>query len=158
MVNNVETFSHIPWIIERGAQEYASLGTTGSPGTKIFTLSGDIQRPGYYELEMGKSLRTLIDDFGGGMVTGKSFQAALVGGAAGTFVNHSLLDTPMTFDDLQAKGAVLGSGAVIVLADDRPLSASVGMAERNYAMPPSIRLPATYIARRESEASAGSGK
>lgn len=121
LVNNVETFTHIPWIIEHGADQYLSIGTADSPGTKIFTLSGDVRRPGYYELEMGHSLRTLIDHFGLGMVAGKSFQAALIGGAAGTFVDQSLLDVPMTYDSLKSRGGVLGSGAVVVIGDDRSL-------------------------------------
>ncbi len=121
LVNNVETFTHIPWIIEHGAKTYCSIGTEDSPGTKIFTLSGDINRPGFYELAMGQTLRTLIDEFGLGMIEGKSFQAALIGGAAGTFVDSSLFDVPMTYDNLKAKGAVLGSGAVIILADGRSL-------------------------------------
>lgn len=121
LVNNVETFTHIPWIIEQGAEQYLSLGTKDSPGTKIFTISGDVVRPGYYEVEMGQTLRTLIDDCGLGMADGKSFQAALIGGAAGTFVDKSLLDVPMTYDSLKAHGAVLGSGAVVVIGDDRSL-------------------------------------
>ncbi len=80
LVNNVETFSHISWIIEKGAKAYTSIGTGGSPGTKIFTLSGDVNQPGYYELEMGVTLRTLLEVFGQGMVEGKSFKAALIGG------------------------------------------------------------------------------
>ncbi len=121
LVNNVETFTHIPWIIENGADQYITIGTEDSPGTKIFTLSGDVVRPGYYEVEMGHTLRTLIDDFGQGVTEGKSFQAALIGGAAGTFVDQTLLDVPMTYDLLKAKGAVLGSGAIVVIGDDRSL-------------------------------------
>jgi NADH:ubiquinone oxidoreductase subunit F (NADH-binding) len=121
LVNNVETFTHIPWIIDKGAKHYTSIGTESSPGTKVFTLSGDIEQPGFYELEMGQTLRTLVEDFGQGMVAGKSFQAALIGGAAGTFVDHTLFDVPMTYDDLKSRGAVLGSGAVMILGDDRSL-------------------------------------
>ena len=98
-----------------------TLGIEGSPGTKIFTLSGDVARPGYYETELGLSLRSLIDDLAGGMLPDRTFRAALIGGAAGSFVDASVLDTPMGFDTLKAKGAVLGSGAVIVLGDGRSL-------------------------------------
>lgn len=121
LINNVETFAHIPYIIERGADHYLTIGTTGSPGTKIFTLSGDINRPGYCETEMGITLRELIGDFGQGMRDGKNFKAALLGGAAGTFVDKSVLDTAMTYDNLKKKGAILGSGAVMVLAEDRSI-------------------------------------
>jgi NADH:ubiquinone oxidoreductase subunit F (NADH-binding) len=117
----VETFAHIPYIIEKGAAHYLTLGTQGSPGTKIFTLSGDINRPGYCETEMGITLRELIEDFGQGMKDGKKFKAALLGGAAGTFVDKTVLDTSMTYDNLKKKGAVLGSGAVMVLAEDRSI-------------------------------------
>ena len=119
LVNNVETFAHIPYIIEKGAPHYLTIGTKGSPGTKIFTLSGDINRPGYCETEMGITLRELIEHFGQGMKDGKNFKAALLGGAAGTFVDETVLDTPMTYDSLKKKGAVLGSGAVMVLAEGR---------------------------------------
>ena len=121
LINNVETFAHIPYIIEKGAEHYLTIGTKGSPGTKIFTLSGDINRPGYCETEMGITLRELIEDFGQGMRDGKKFKAALLGGAAGTFVNKTVLDTFMTYDNLKKKGAVLGSGAVMVLAGDRSI-------------------------------------
>lgn len=119
LINNVETFAHIPYIIEKGAAHYLTLGTKGSPGTKIFTLSGDINRPGYCETEMGITLRELVENFGQGMKDGKKFKAALLGGAAGTFVDKTVLDTSMTYDSLKKKGAVLGSGAVMVLAEDR---------------------------------------
>lgn len=121
LINNVETFAHIPYIIDKGASHYLTLGTKDSPGTKIFTLSGDINRPGYCETEMGITLRELIEDFGNGMRPGKKFKAALLGGAAGTFVDSTVLDTAMTYDNLKKKGAVLGSGAVMVLAEDRSL-------------------------------------
>jgi NADH:ubiquinone oxidoreductase subunit F (NADH-binding) len=121
LINNVETFSHIPYIIEKGADHYKSLGTEKSPGTKIFTISGDIQKPGYYETEMGITLRQLIYDLAGGMKDGKEFYAAILGGAAGTFVNESVLDTPMGYDTLKEKGAVLGSGAVMVMSKERSI-------------------------------------
>ncbi len=121
LINNVETFAHIPYIIDIGAAHYLTLGSKGSPGTKIFTLSGDVNRPGYCETEMGITLRELLEDFGLGMKNGKQFKAALLGGAAGTFVDKTVLDTPMTYDGLKRKGAVLGSGAVMVLAEERSL-------------------------------------
>jgi len=121
LINNVETFAHIPYIVNNGAAAYLKIGTEGSPGTKIFTLSGDITTPGYVEVEMGTTLQTLIDEYGGGMSDGKSFQSALLGGAAGTFVDASVMDTPMGFDTLKEKGAILGSGAIFVLGSDRKL-------------------------------------
>jgi NADH:ubiquinone oxidoreductase subunit F (NADH-binding) len=119
LINNVETFANMPHIISEGALSYKQLGTEKSPGTKIFTISGDIEKPGYYEVSMGITLRQLIDELAGGMKNGSHFKAALLGGAAGTFVNSSVLDTPMGFDSLKEKGATLGSGAVMVMNKDR---------------------------------------
>ncbi|MFP4447321.1 MAG: NADH-quinone oxidoreductase subunit NuoF [Bacteroidales bacterium] len=121
LINNVETFAHIPFIINEGKENYLQYGTENSPGTKIFTISGDVEKPGYYETEMGVTLRQLIDEFSGGMKDNKKFKAAIFGGAAGTFVNESIMDTPIGFDTLKEKGAVLGSGAVMVMGEDRSL-------------------------------------
>lgn len=121
LVNNVETLATIPAIVEHGAAWYTSLGTEDSPGTKIFTISGDVERPGYYEVELGTTLRELIYGFAGGISAGRELQAVLIGGAAGTFVDASVLDTPMCYDALKEKGAILGSGAVIVMAEGRSI-------------------------------------
>ena len=121
LINNVETLSHLPAIVINGAHWYRRLGTEKSPGTKIFTISGDVNSPGYAEVEMGVSLKELIYHAGGGMKDGKPFKAALLGGAAGTFVPESLLDVSMDFDALKEKEAVLGSGAVIVMSKDQSI-------------------------------------
>jgi NADH:ubiquinone oxidoreductase subunit F (NADH-binding) len=121
LINNVETLAHIPGIITHGVEWYNRLGTKTSSGTKIFTLSGDVAVPRYIEVELGITLRELIDRYGGGLVGGKTFKAALTGGAAGTFVPESYLDVSLDFDSLSAKGAVLGSGAVIVMAEDKSI-------------------------------------
>jgi NADH:ubiquinone oxidoreductase subunit F (NADH-binding) len=121
LINNVETLAHIPAIIIHGAQWYRRLGTAKSPGTKIFNLSGDIGVPGYVEVEMGITLRELIEGFGGGVSDGKKFKAALLGGAAGTFVPQSYLDVSLDYDTLRDNDAVLGSGAVIVIAEDKSI-------------------------------------
>jgi NADH:ubiquinone oxidoreductase subunit F (NADH-binding) len=123
LINNVETLAHLPAIVINGAAWYNSLGTEKSAGTKIFTISGDVNSPGPVEVEMGIPLGALIDDHAGGMKAGKRFKTALLGGAAGTFVPPSLLDVSMDFDALQAVDAVLGSGAVIVMAEDRSILA-----------------------------------
>ncbi len=117
LVNNVETLANIPFIVLHGKDQYRRLGTEDSPGTKIFTISGQVNKPGHYEVELGVTLRQLLNDLAGGMQDGKSFKAALLGGAAGTFVDSRLLDVPMTYDHLSAKGATLGSGAVIIMAE-----------------------------------------
>ncbi len=115
LMNNVESFACIPPIISNGSMWYSSLGTKTSPGTKIFTISGPVRKPGFYEVELGVTLRGLIFDLAGGMVEGKKFKAAVLGGAAGTFVDESLLDEPLGFDEMKEKGATLGSGAIIVM-------------------------------------------
>ena len=121
LINNVETLSHIPDIILNGAKWYKSIGTDQSPGTKIFSISGDVKNPGNFETEMGVTLEELIFDLAGGIKDDKKFKAALIGGAAGTFVPKSFLDVCMDFESLKAKDTVLGSGAVIVLAEDKSI-------------------------------------
>ena len=123
LINNVETLSQIPAIISKGAGWYKNIGTDQSPGTKLFTVSGDVENPGYFEVEMGITLKELVYSLAGGIKDGKNFKAALIGGAAGTFVPQSFLDVTMDFETLQEKGAVLGSGAVIVMAEERSILA-----------------------------------
>jgi NADH:ubiquinone oxidoreductase subunit F (NADH-binding) len=117
LVNNVETLANVPLIILNGKDWYRQFGTERSPGTKIYSISGQVRHPGYYETGLGITLRQLIDDLAGGMLPGKTFKAALLGGAAGTFVDASMLDEKMTYDNLREKGATLGSGAVIIMAE-----------------------------------------
>jgi len=121
LVNNVETLATVPTIVGKGADWYGKLGTKESPGTKIFTISGDVENPGYFEVEMGTTLRDLIFGLAGGMKNGKKLKAILLGGAAGTFVDESVLDIPTGFDSLKEKGAVLGSGAIMVLGEDKSI-------------------------------------
>ena len=121
LVNNVETLATIPAIVEHGAEWYKGFGTEDSPGTKIFTISGDVVRPGYYETELGVSIRELIYGFAGGIREGRELKAVLLGGAAGTFVDPSVLDTPVGYDSLKEIGAVIGSGAIIVLSEERSI-------------------------------------
>ncbi|MFC2104598.1 NADH-quinone oxidoreductase subunit NuoF [Bacteroidota bacterium] len=121
LVNNVETLATVPTIVGNGAEWYCKLGTKESPGTKIFTISGDVVNPGFFEVEMGATLRELIFGLAGGMKNGKKLKAILLGGAAGTFVDESVLDVPTGFDSLKEIGAVLGSGAVMVLGEDKSI-------------------------------------
>jgi len=121
LVNNVETLATVPTIVGKGAEWYCKLGTKESPGTKIFTISGDVVNPGYFEVEMGTTLRELIFELAGGIKERKKLKAILLGGAAGTFVDDSVLDTPTGFDSLKEKGAVLGSGAIMVMAEDKSI-------------------------------------
>ncbi len=122
LVNNVETLATLPTIIGVGAEEYSKLGLAESPGTKIFTISGDVEKPGFYEVEMGATLRELIYDLAGGIKNKGRLKAVLIGGAAGTFVDKTVLDTPTGYDSLKEKGAVLGSGAIMVLDSSRSVN------------------------------------
>ncbi|HKV81538.1 MAG TPA: NADH-ubiquinone oxidoreductase-F iron-sulfur binding region domain-containing protein [Candidatus Sulfotelmatobacter sp.] len=113
VVNNVETLSNIPHIVLRGAAWFRTIGTPDSPGTMIFTVCEDVQRPGVYELPMGTPLRSLVYDCAGGPLPGRQFKAFL-SGVANPVILPSRVDTPMDFNSLRAIGSGLGSGGFIV--------------------------------------------
>ena len=115
VINNVETISTVPHIVDRGADWYASIGTEKSTGTKIFCLSGRVARPGNYEAPMGTPARVVIDDLAGGVPDGKRVKAWTPGGSSTPFLTDEHLDTPLDFESVQAAGSLLGTGAVIVL-------------------------------------------
>ena len=115
VINNVETISTVPHIVERGAEWYASIGTEKSTGTKIFCLSGRVARPGNYEAPMGTPARVVIDELAGGVPDGKRVKAWTPGGSSTPFLTDEHLDTPLDFESVQAAGSLLGTGAVIVL-------------------------------------------
>ena len=121
LVNNVETFSHLPYIINNGYDEYAKIGTAESKGTKVFCVSGNVNKTGIYEVPMGIRLRDLIFDLAGGMKDGFKYRGVLLGGAAGTFADESALDIPLAYETLKKEGLTLGSGAVIVIDDKTDL-------------------------------------
>jgi NADH:ubiquinone oxidoreductase subunit F (NADH-binding) len=114
LVNNVETLCLVPQIVHRGPSWFRSLGNPNSPGTKVFAVTGCVERPGVFEVPLGVTLRQVVELFGGGMRRGSRFKAALTGGAAGTFVPPSMLDVPIDFDSGKW-GIALGSGAMIIL-------------------------------------------
>src|SRR5205085_11604865 len=116
LVNNVETLMNVLEILNSGAAAYAATGTADSTGTRLFCVSGHVRAPGVYEVPMGTSLRQLIA-MAGGLHEGRTLQAVLLGGAAGSFVTPAQLDVPLSFEGTRAIGATLGSGAVIVLDD-----------------------------------------
>jgi NADH-quinone oxidoreductase subunit F len=116
LVNNVETFVNVLDIVVGGGAAYARTGTHDSTGTRLFCLSGHVREPGLYDVPMGTTLRALID-LAGGLPDGRTLQAVLLGGAAGSFVTEQQLDVPLSFEGTRAAGATLGSGAVIVLDD-----------------------------------------
>jgi NADH:ubiquinone oxidoreductase subunit F (NADH-binding)/(2Fe-2S) ferredoxin len=114
-VNNVETLANIPDIILNGSEWFRKFGTEKCPGTKVYTILGNIVNEGLIEVEMGTTLRDIIFQYGGGIKDGKKFKCALVGGAAGAFLGEEMLDVKMDFDNLKEYAAVLGSGAILVM-------------------------------------------
>jgi len=121
VVNNVETMSNLPWIINNGGAEFAALGTGRSTGTRLFALSGRVKNPGVYEVEMVKNtFRDLIFDpqFGGGIIGDKAIKAFIPGGVSAPWFGPDLLDLPLGQDEVAEKGSMLGSGSVIVFDED----------------------------------------
>ena len=117
-VNNVETWANIPTIILDGAEEFAKLGTAGSKGTKVFALAGKVNNVGLVEVPMGTTLREIIYDIGGGIKGGKKFKAVQTGGPSGGCLTEKDLDAEIDYDNLVAKGSMMGSGGMIVLDED----------------------------------------
>ena len=118
LINNVETFATVPWIIARGAQAFRSIGTTDSPGTKIFALAGKVRRGGLVEVPLGMSVREVVEEIGGGVQEGRRLKAVQIGGPSGGCVPESLADLPIDFDSLAGAGAMMGSGGMVVLDDE----------------------------------------
>ncbi len=118
VINNVETLSHLPKIIQNGGQWFADLGVERNGGTRLFALSGCVNRPGVYELPMGTPLRELIFDHGGGIPGGKKLKAVIPGGTSAAVLKADEVDIPLTFDALAKARSMLGSGAVIVMDED----------------------------------------
>ncbi len=117
-VNNVETLACVPYILRNGAAEFASVGTERSKGTKVFALGGKVNNVGLVEVPMGTTLRELIYDIGGGIPNGKKFKAIQTGGPSGGCLTEEYLDEPIDFDNLVAKGSMMGSGGAIVMDED----------------------------------------
>ena len=121
VVNNVETFACLPYILTNGEDWFAGIGAASYPGTKVITLTGDIENPTYFEVPTDYLLRDVIYKLGGGIKDGKKFKAVQVGGTSGAFIPEQNLDTPIDFDSMAAIGASLGSGAVLVLDESRDI-------------------------------------
>ena len=118
IVNNVETYANVAQIILKGADWFASMGTEGSKGTKVFALGGKIKNTGLVEIPMGTTLREIIEEIGGGIPHGKKFKAAQTGGPSGGCIPASLIDTEIDFDNLTKIGCMMGSGGLIVMDED----------------------------------------
>ncbi|MFH2037737.1 MAG: NADH-quinone oxidoreductase subunit NuoF [Candidatus Zixiibacteriota bacterium] len=115
IVNNVETLATVPHIINNGGEWYASMGTEKSKGTKIFSLSGHVKKPGNYEVEMGTPLSYLINDLGGGVLDGHQIKAIIPGGSSTPMMLPDQIDTPLDYESIAVAGSMLGSGAVVVM-------------------------------------------
>ena len=126
ILNNVETYANVPWIINHGAAAYAAYGTEDSKGTKVFALGGKITNTGLVEIPMGTPLRTIIEEIGGGVPHGKKFKAVQTGGPSGACIPASKLDVPIDYKNLTNIGAMMGSGGMIVLDEDRSEERRVG--------------------------------
>ena len=118
VLNNVETWANISPILLNGAKWFASIGTDGSKGTKVFAVGGKIHNVGLVEVPMGTTLRTIIYEIGGGIPGNKAFKAAQTGGPSGGCIPAKYIDTPMDFDSLKAIGSMMGSGGLIVMDED----------------------------------------
>ena len=118
LLNNVETYANITWILNNGWEKFAAIGTEKSKGTKVFALGGKITNTGLVEIPMGTTLRTIIEDIGGGIPGGKKFKAAQTGGPSGGCIPAELIDTPIDYDSLTAIGSMMGSGGLIVMDED----------------------------------------
>ena len=116
-INNVETFANVSWIILNGGNAFSSMGTENSKGTKVFALTGKIKRGGLVEIPMGKTLRDVIFDIGGGIKNDKNFKAVQMGGPSGGCIPEDLLDTVIDYKALSATGAIMGSGGMVVMDD-----------------------------------------
>jgi NADH-quinone oxidoreductase subunit F len=121
VINNVETLSNVPYILQVGAAAYRKIGTEKSPGPKLFCLSGDVVKPGLFEVPFGVTFRHLLNDLAGGVRHGLKMKAALFGGAAGAFATEKDLDVPLTFEDLRSAGLPLGSGVITVFDETRDM-------------------------------------
>lgn len=125
-INNVETFANVSWIINNGGEAFAAMGTEGSKGTKVFAVTGKVKRSGLVEIPMGKTLRDVIFDIGGGMKGDKAFKAVQMGGPSGGCIPAELIDTVIDYKALGATGAIMGSGGMVVMDED---TCMVGMAK-----------------------------
>jgi NADH-quinone oxidoreductase subunit F len=133
LVNNVQTLASVPAIIELGAEGYSEIGVAAAPGTVVYSLSGNVNRPGNYELPLGTTLRELIFEHGHGVADGRAMKAVIPGGSSVPIFTPDQLDVPLDFDAVQAAGSYLGSAAVIVV-DDRACMVQLAVRAEKFYM------------------------
>ena len=119
ILNNVETLANIPQIIVNGSKWFASIGTEASKGTKVFSITGELNNVGCVEVPIGTQLETIVNKIGGGVVEGKTFKAAQLGGPSGGCIPKQHMDVPLDYETLQEYGSIMGSGGLIVIGDDK---------------------------------------
>ncbi|MHC4541786.1 MAG: NADH-ubiquinone oxidoreductase-F iron-sulfur binding region domain-containing protein, partial [Planctomycetota bacterium] len=115
LINNVETYAAVPWILRNGSKAFAELGTSSSKGTKVFALAGKVDRVGLIEVPMGISVRQIVEDIGGGIADGLRLKAVQVGGPSGGCVPADLAHLPVDYETLQSIGTMMGSGGLVAL-------------------------------------------
>ena len=133
LINNVQTIATVPVIVEKGGEWYAKIGPEPSPGTVVFSLSGNVERPGNYELLLGSGLRELIYDLGGGIPDGRELKAIIPGGSSTTVMTPDQLDTDLDFNSVAEAGSQLGAAAVIVI-DDRACMVQLALRSTQFYM------------------------
>jgi len=133
LINNVQTIASVPAIIELGAKRYAELGVASAPGTVVYSLSGNVKRPGNYELPLGVTLRELIFEHGQGIADGRALKAIIPGGSSVPVFTPDQLDVQLDFDSVQAAGSYLGSAAVIVV-DERACMVQLALRAEKFYM------------------------
>ncbi len=117
-INNVETLANVPWIMRNGAAVFAAMGTEKSKGTKVFALAGKIRYGGLVEVPMGITLREIVEEIGGGSISGKPVKAVQTGGPSGGCIPERMFDTRVDYDELNRTGAIMGSGGLVVMDED----------------------------------------
>jgi NADH-quinone oxidoreductase subunit F len=133
LINNVQTIATVPAIVENGGAWYAKIGPETSPGTVVFSLSGNVARPGNYELELGTPLRELVYGLGGGIPDGRELKAIIPGGSSTTVMTPDLLDTPLDYNSVAETGSQFGAAAVIVI-DDRACMVQLALRSSQFYM------------------------
>lgn len=133
VINNVETLAHVPAILRNGGEWFAALGSPKNGGTRLFSVSGHVVKPGLYELPMGTPLRQLIFEHAGGIRNGKKLKAVIPGGASASVLTAEEIDVPMDFDSLAKIGSMLGSAGVVVMDEDTCMVKALSVLARFYA-------------------------
>jgi len=163
LLNNVETFAHAAHILRRGAEWYRGLGIGDAAGMKLYSLSGDVLRPGLHELPMGTSLRELVFGCGGGMLAGRAFKAVFTGGPSNTLLTDADLDVALDFDSLRARGSRLGTGAMIVVGEGTSILRKTAeyvafFAANSCGQCPSCKIGTHQVSRILARIEAGTGR